>query len=30
MSNKIAIVFIVLVILWVTGFGSLGRILWFR
>jgi len=29
-SNKIAWVFIILVILWVTGFGALGRVLTFR
>jgi hypothetical protein len=27
MANKIALVFIVLVILWVTGFGALTRVL---
>jgi len=26
MANKIAIAFIVLVVLWVTGFGALGRV----
>jgi hypothetical protein len=26
MANKIAIAFIVLIVLWVTGFGALGRI----
>jgi hypothetical protein len=27
MANKIAIIFIILVVLWVTGFGALSRVL---
>jgi hypothetical protein len=30
MSNKIALIFILLILLWVTGFGALGRVLMFR
>jgi hypothetical protein len=30
MCNKIALIFIVLVLLWVTGFGTLGRALVLR
>jgi hypothetical protein len=30
MSNRIAWIFIILILLWVTGFGALGRALTFR
>jgi hypothetical protein len=30
MGNRIALIVIVLIILWVTGFGALGRALTFR